>query len=100
MLRHKFEVLRRHCDAVGRDYDTIEKTNLSTVSITPDGRQGSLTPGRLVDRLSGWADAGSHQTIFSIRGLSDLSKIELIGRDVIPNIRALGAKSPLDMGTD
>jgi hypothetical protein len=24
-VRHKFDVLRRHCDAVGRDYDTIEK---------------------------------------------------------------------------
>ena len=49
-----------------------------------------------IDRLGNWAQAGSHQTIFSIRGVSDISKIELIGRDVIPNIRELGAKSPLD----
>ena len=96
MLRHKYEVLRRHCDAVGRDYGTIEKTNLSTVSITPDGRQGSLTPAKLIDRLAGWAEAGSHQAIFSIRGVDDISKIELIGRDVIPNIRGLGEQSPLD----
>jgi hypothetical protein len=89
-------VLRRHCDAVGSDYESIEKTNLSTVSITPDGRQGSLTPAKLVDRLGGWAEAGSHQTIFSIRGVSDISKIELIGNDVIPQIRGLGATSPLD----
>src|SRR6516162_9829176 len=27
-VRHKFDVLRRHCDAVGRDYDTIEKTRI------------------------------------------------------------------------
>ncbi|WP_084557827.1 LLM class F420-dependent oxidoreductase [Hamadaea tsunoensis] len=27
-VAHKFDVLRRHCDAVGRDYDTIEKTVL------------------------------------------------------------------------
>jgi hypothetical protein len=96
MLRHKYDVLRRHCDAVARDYDTIEKTNLSTVSITPEGKQGSLTPGKLVDRLAGWSEAGSHQTIFSIRGVSDISKIELIGRDVIPQIRDLGSRSPLD----
>jgi F420-dependent oxidoreductase-like protein len=25
-LRHKLEVLRRHCESVGRDYDTIRKT--------------------------------------------------------------------------
>jgi alkanesulfonate monooxygenase SsuD/methylene tetrahydromethanopterin reductase-like flavin-dependent oxidoreductase (luciferase family) len=27
-IRHKLAVLRRHCDAVGRDYDTIEKTRI------------------------------------------------------------------------
>ena len=27
-VRHKFEVLRRDCDAVGRDYDAIEKTRI------------------------------------------------------------------------
>ena len=41
-LRHKFGVLRRHCEAVGRDYDSIERTFLTQVSITPDG--GSLAP--------------------------------------------------------
>lgn len=25
-VKHKFDVLRRHCDAAGRDYDTIDKT--------------------------------------------------------------------------
>ena len=95
MLRHKFEVLRDHCADVGRDYAAIEKTNLSSVSITPDGRQGSLTPSGLVERLGNWAAAGSQHTIFSIRGVWDLSKIELIGRDVIPQVRALGERSPL-----
>ena len=27
-IRHKLEVLRQHCDAAGRDYDTIEKTRI------------------------------------------------------------------------
>src|SRR5262249_58545377 len=27
-VRHKLAVLRRHCDAAGRDYDTIEKTHV------------------------------------------------------------------------
>jgi alkanesulfonate monooxygenase SsuD/methylene tetrahydromethanopterin reductase-like flavin-dependent oxidoreductase (luciferase family) len=27
-LQHKLDVLRRHCDEVGRDYDTIAKTIL------------------------------------------------------------------------
>jgi len=27
-VRHKLAVLRRHCDVLGRDYDTIEKTRI------------------------------------------------------------------------
>lgn len=95
MLRHKFDILRRHCAEVGRDYDTIEKTNLSGISITIDGTRGSLTPAGLVDRLGNWAEAGSHHTIFSVRDVDDIAKLELIGRDVIPQVRSLGQPSPL-----
>jgi F420-dependent oxidoreductase-like protein len=95
MLRHKYAVLERHCRDVGRDYGQIERTNLSTISITPDGRQGSLTPQGLVERLSGWAEAGSQHTILGIRNVWDVSKLELIGRDVLPAVRALGTPSPL-----
>ena len=97
MLRHKFQVLAEHCADVGRDYNTIERTNLSSVSITEDGKQGSLTPSALVERLGNSASAGSHHTIFSVRNLWDPSKIELIGRDVIPQVRGLGEPSPLDI---
>ena len=96
MLLHKYEVLREHCVDVGRDYAEIERTNLATISITPDGRKGSLTPAGLVERLGNWAQAGSHHTIVSIRGVSDVSKLELIGSDVIPQIRSLGEPSPLN----
>ena len=94
-LRHKFAILRAHCDRVGRDYDTIEKTNLTSLSISADGRRGSSTPAAFVDRLGGWAEAGSHHTIFSVRDVADVSKLELIGRDVIPQARDLGDPSPI-----
>ncbi len=95
MLRHKFDVLRRHCASVGRDYAEIERTNLSTISITPDGSRGSLTPAGLVERLGNWAEAGSHHTIFAVRGVADVSKLELIGREVLPHVKGLGQPSPL-----
>ncbi len=94
-LRHKYNVLRGHCQRLGRDYDEIEKTNLSTISITPDGARGTLTAAAFVDRLGAWADAGSMQAIFSIRNVSDLSKLELIGREVIPQVRDMGDPSPI-----
>ena len=95
MLRHKFEVLRAHCEAVGRDYSTIERTNLSSISISPDGRSGSFSPAQVVDRLGAFAEAGSQHTIVSIKGVWDVAKLELIGRDVIPQIAGLGDPSPL-----
>jgi len=95
MLRHKFDVLQAHCVDVGRDYAEIERTNLATISITPDGKKGSLTPAGLVERLGNWAEAGTHHTVIAVRGVSDVSKLELIGRDVVPHIRSLGEPSPL-----
>jgi F420-dependent oxidoreductase-like protein len=95
VLRHKFAVLRRHCEEVGRDYDEIERTNLSSISMTPDGARGSSTPAELVDKLAARAEAGSHHAIIAVRGVSDVSKLELIGSEVIPHLRSLGEPSPL-----
>jgi len=88
-VAHKFAVLREHCEAVGRPYDEIERTNLQSVNVSADGSDGSETPDRLVDRFGDLADAGSQHVIFSVRGVHDVAKLELIGRDVIPQVRSL-----------
>jgi F420-dependent oxidoreductase-like protein len=95
-LRHKYDVLRGHCEDVGRDYAEIEKTLLTGVSITPDGARRSLTPAAMVERFGRAAEAGAQHAIFGINGVEDLSKIELIGRDVIPQLRDVGEPSPID----
>jgi F420-dependent oxidoreductase-like protein len=95
ILRHKYAVLRQHCSAIGRDYDSIERSNASRVSLTSDGRHGTLTPTGLVDRLGAWAEAGSQHTMFSLTDVWDVAKLELIGRDVLPQVRAMGTSSPL-----
>ena len=73
-LRHKFGVLRRHCEAVGRDYDSIERTFLTQVSITPDGARRSMTPDLVVERLGRTAEAGAQHAIFSVRDVQDLEQ--------------------------
>jgi len=35
VVRHKLDVLKGHCEAVGRDYDEITKTKLATLVIAP-----------------------------------------------------------------
>ena len=95
-LRRKYGILEEHCLDVGRNYAEIEKTNLTGLAITPNGAHGSLTPAAFVERLGHWAEAGSMQAIFSVADVWDTSKLELIGRDVIPQVKALGDPSPID----
>ena len=82
-------MLREHCQRLGRDYDEIERTTNQDVSISPDGARGTESPARVVDRFGELADAGAQHVIFSLKGVEDTAKLELIGRDVIPQLRAL-----------
>jgi F420-dependent oxidoreductase-like protein len=88
-VAHKYAVLREHCERLGRDYDEIERTTNQDVSISPDGARGSQSPARIVDRFGELADAGAQHVIFSLKGVEDTAKLELIGRDVFPQLRAL-----------
>jgi alkanesulfonate monooxygenase SsuD/methylene tetrahydromethanopterin reductase-like flavin-dependent oxidoreductase (luciferase family) len=87
-IAHKYRVLAEHCERVGRPYDEIERSTLQSVSIGEGGRGGE-TPAQVVDRFGELADAGAQHVIFSVRGVDDLSRLQLIGRDVIPHLRGL-----------
>ena len=87
-IHHKYEVLRRHCEAIGRDPDEIERTTLQ--SVRPDlGDGDGESPGQIVDRFGELADAGAQHVIFSVRNVADPRAIEMLGRDVLPGLRAL-----------
>jgi alkanesulfonate monooxygenase SsuD/methylene tetrahydromethanopterin reductase-like flavin-dependent oxidoreductase (luciferase family) len=49
-LEHKLEVLRRHCNDVGRDYDAIEKTSLLSILPARDDTQVAAKRERLSAR--------------------------------------------------
>jgi F420-dependent oxidoreductase-like protein len=49
-LQHKLEVLRRHCDDVGRDYAAIEKTSLLSILLARDDAQVAAKRERLSAR--------------------------------------------------
>jgi F420-dependent oxidoreductase-like protein len=81
-VRRKFDVLRRHCDEVGRDYATIERTVLGSLEIDSKGKR----IGREIARLRAMADAGVQHFIFST---SSARELERIGRHVVPEIAGL-----------
>jgi F420-dependent oxidoreductase-like protein len=85
VLRHKLEVLRRHCDEVGRPYEEIERTVLGTVKIAPDGMSAS----EMVEMCRGLADIGIQHLIVNMPNVHEIKPIETIGREVIPAVAEL-----------
>jgi F420-dependent oxidoreductase-like protein len=87
-IHHKYEVLRGHCEAIGRDPDEIERSTLQGVRLGIDGAPGE-SGGQVVDRFGELADAGAQHVIFSTRDVWDPRVIEALGRDVLPGVHAL-----------
>jgi F420-dependent oxidoreductase-like protein len=87
-IHHKFEVLRTHCAAIGRDPEEIERSTLQGVRLSVDGSRGE-SPQQVVDRFGELADAGAQHVIFSVADVWDPRMIETLGRDVLPQLHAL-----------
>ncbi len=80
-VRGKFAVLREHCERVGRPYEEIERTVLTSVDLDAE------SPSQVVERFGGLAEAGAQHVIFSVRGIADPSRLERIGSEVVPQLR-------------
>ena len=88
-ISRKYSILDAHCAAVGRDPSEIERSTLQDVRVGADGGRGAETPDRLVERFGELSDAGAEHIILSVADLDDPSHLERIGRDVLPQVRAL-----------
>lgn len=88
-IRAKLDVLRRHCDDVGRPYDEIERTSLSTLRLAP-GADGARDA---VAKLRALADAGIQHAIVSLPNLweEDADALGVLVREVVPAAAGLGA---------
>ena len=85
-IARKYEILRQHCEEVGRDFEEIERSTLQPINIAESGGHGTETPARIVERFGELGDAGAQHIIFSVRNVADPGKLELIGRDIIPHL--------------
>ncbi|HET9060841.1 MAG TPA: LLM class F420-dependent oxidoreductase [Acidimicrobiales bacterium] len=84
-VAHKFDVLRAHCEAEGRDYDEIEKTVLYNFDIGPDGERA----GQVVEDLGRLAALGATAAVGSVPNVHDIRPLELIGEKLLPQLRDL-----------
>jgi alkanesulfonate monooxygenase SsuD/methylene tetrahydromethanopterin reductase-like flavin-dependent oxidoreductase (luciferase family) len=102
-VRHKLDVLERHCQAVGREPDTIVKTRLGSLIIRSSddeanrlfrellnrpgvnkdwARAGFIVggPDHVAEQAQALLDAGLDGLIFNMPHLEDPEAIELAGR--------------------
>jgi F420-dependent oxidoreductase-like protein len=81
-IRHKLEVLRRHCEDVGRNYEEIERTALGSVNLGPEG----MTPDEVIGMCRDLGEAGIQHLIFNMPNVQEISPLETFGREVIPAV--------------
>jgi alkanesulfonate monooxygenase len=75
------DVLRRHCDEVGRDFDEIERFAGLAVS-DPRSRQ-LYEPARILDSVGALAEVGVQGVFLVLPQAVEPDTIERFGRDVI-----------------
>ena len=85
LIRHKLDVLRRHCEEVGRDYEEIERTALGTVNLA----QGGMTAEGVIGLCRELNEAGIEHLIFNMPNVHEIRPLETFGEKIIPAVAEL-----------
>ncbi|HLH74674.1 MAG TPA: TIGR03560 family F420-dependent LLM class oxidoreductase [Chloroflexota bacterium] len=100
-VRHRLEVLKEHCERLGRPYDEITRSNYCTVLIGRDEVEvaakrerlrdfipvnGALigTPEQLIELFGNYAKVGVQYSIFRTPDWIDIEPLQLFAERVIP----------------
>lgn len=78
VLRHKLDVLKGHCEDVGRPYDDVEKTVLATANLA------ETTPDDVIATCRELADLGFEHAIFNMPNVHEIKPLETFGKEIIP----------------
>ena len=82
-LAQKLDVLKRHCDAVGRDYADIEKTTLGTVVLAKRPASDFVAHCRDLAKL------GVSHAIVNFPNVHELEPLQVFGKEVVPAVAEL-----------
>jgi F420-dependent oxidoreductase-like protein len=80
-IAHKYAVLREQCERLGRPYDEVERSTLQSVDVE------AQSSDQLVQRFGALGEAGAQHILMSVRGVSDISRLERLGAEVLPQLR-------------
>ena len=109
----KFDVLRGHCDTLGRDYDRIVKSAYFVVFLLKPDEVGRVeeatapyrygypleavrqyglmfigTPADLREQCEALLAVGVEYLIFNLIEVSDLERLHMLAGEVLPTLRA------------
>ena len=82
-LRGKLDILKRHCEEVGRPYNEIEKTSLATVNL------GQQSAAEVIETIKKLADLGFQHVIFNMPNVHEVTPLEIFAREIIPAVADL-----------
>jgi F420-dependent oxidoreductase-like protein len=83
-VAHKLDVLRGHCERLGRPYEDILKTVYYRFDVGPDGERVDQT---LAD-LRRLHDLGFQVALGAVQDVWQITPLEVIGREIIPAVAA------------
>jgi len=76
----KLQILRQHCDAVGRPYDEIDKSIVTYIKLSPD----MMSAADVIQVCRDFADMGFGYVIFVILNAHEIEPLVTFGREIIP----------------
>ena len=85
VLRQKLDVLRRHCDAEGRDFASIHRTALGSANLTP----GKQTAKDVIRQCETLASLGFQELIVNLPNVEDPAALATFAKEIIPAVRGL-----------
>ena len=86
-IPRKLDILREHCQAVGRNYDEIEKTAMFAFDLGDNGENLS----KVVGGMKWLAGMGIQTVIGHVPKIYETNRLELIGEKLIPAVADLEA---------
>ena len=101
-VAHKYEVLRQHCERVGRPYEAITRSNDVGILIAANERELAAkkarfgekfdligTPDAIIEGLQRYAQVGSQYVTFHMPDAKEIEPILLLGETVVREVAQL-----------
>jgi F420-dependent oxidoreductase-like protein len=83
-MQKALDTLKAHCERLGRDYDTVEKTSLCTVNLS-----GGDTIASTINRIEELSGMGFTHVIFNMPDVYKITPLETFAKAIIPEVAKL-----------